>query len=66
MNMKKAYISPVILIMRTVPSQMLCSSVTGVSGTGNLNTDVDKSVGTDEYLSRRNQNVWDDEEDEEF
>lgn len=64
MNMKKAYITPVILTMRTVPMQMLCGSVTGVSGTGNLNTDVDKSGGTDEYLSRRNQSLWDEDEEE--
>lgn len=43
---------------------MTCSSVLGVTGTGNMDTEVSDEE-TDEYLTRRNYNLWDEEDEEE-
>lgn len=42
---------------------MICGSVQGVLGTGNLNDQVDVNEETTEYLSRH-RSVWDDDEEE--
>ena len=61
--MKKIYLSPAITIVHVVVEKMICSSVYGVSGTGNLSTTIDDDT-TDEYLSRKSRSVWDDDDDE--
>lgn len=62
--MKKTYIEPTLLITYVEPQRIICASIQGVSGTGNMNTAV-SGEETSEYLSRRNYNVWDEEEEEE-
>ncbi|MBR4898472.1 MAG: hypothetical protein IKZ48_06780 [Prevotella sp.] len=62
--MKKRYIEPAVLITYVEPLRMTCSSVLGVTGTGNMDTEVSDEE-TDEYLTRRNYNLWDEEDEEE-
>lgn len=59
--MKKTYIEPALLVTFVEPQRIVCTSVYGVAGTGNMNTAVSNEA-TDEYLSRRTRNVWDEEE----
>ena len=49
--MKKRYTEPMLQVMYVEPQRMVCASVLGVDGTGNLDTSVDDDA-TDEYLSR--------------
>ena len=62
--MKKTYIEPALLITYVEPQKLICTSIQGVSGTGNMETTVSNEE-TDEYLSRRRRSEWDDEEEEE-
>ena len=62
--MKKQYLSPAIVIIRVAPRNIICSSITGVEGTGKLSTDIDPDEETEDYLSRHH-NVWEEEEEEE-
>ena len=59
--MKKTYITPAVNVTSIVMTSMICNSLAGVSGTGSLKTDIDLQETTEEYLSRRRNNVWDDE-----
>jgi len=48
---------PTITIVTCRLEGIVCGSITGVTGTGNLNTDVDETQETDTYLSRQH-SVW--------
>ena len=58
--MKKKYLSPATVIISIAAHRIICSSITGIEGTGNLHTDVNPNEETEDYLSRRSNNVWDD------
>ena len=60
--MKKKYIRPSLLIVYIESQGIICTSTPGVAGTGNLSPTIDNEE-TDVYLSRRNHDVWDAEED---
>lgn len=49
--MKRKYIEPMLQVTYVEPQRMVCASVLGVDGTGNLDTSVDDDA-TDVYLSR--------------
>ncbi len=57
---KKSYMQPAITIVTCRLEGMVCGSVSGVAGTGKLNTDVDETRETDTYLSRQ-RSLWDEE-----
>ena len=57
---KKKYSSPAIVIIRVVSQRVICSSITGVEGTGKLSTEIYSDEETEDYLSRSLYNVWDD------
>ena len=58
--MKKTYIKPALLVTCVEPQGIVCTSVLGVAGTGNMDTAVSHEE-TDEYLSRRTYDPWDEE-----
>ena len=61
---KKTYIVPAIQVQRIMIQQMICGSLTGVSG----DTGVDKGEGDPEPTGgadTRRHNVWDDMDEEE-
>lgn len=49
---KKAYISPITIAIKVAPMSIVCTSITGVTGTGDLNTSLDEDDTETEYLSR--------------
>lgn len=51
---KKAYISPVTEAIKIAPASIVCTSITGVTGTADLDTSLDEDdLETEtEYLSR--------------
>jgi hypothetical protein len=61
--MKKKYIEPTLHITYVKPQSFICTSVYGVSGTGDFDTDLSDEE-TDLYLTRRT-NVWDDVDENE-
>lgn len=58
----KTYIKPDIdcLTLHTC----LPIAISGVSGTANMDEGIDPNKTTDEYLSRHQRSVWDDDEEE--
>lgn len=61
--MKKIYQKPEIQLTVVTVESILAGSVKGVTGTGALNTNINLTGGdtTDEYLSKENYNLWDED-----
>ena len=62
--MKRKYISPELVIEQVELQQFVCNSITNVSGDAGIGMGGDEQ-GTVAGDSRRHNNVWDDEEEEE-
>lgn len=63
--MKKKYVKPASIVTSMEEQGLICSSVVGVTGTGNMKT-VIGSGETDSYLSRHSYLEWDDEDEEDW
>lgn len=62
--MKKTYYKLTLLVTKVKMQTMICvSRIAGIEGTGAFNTNLIDDV-TDEYLSRRRNNVWEEEDDD--
>ena len=61
--MKKTYIQPSLVITYVEPQRMICASILGVAGTGKME-DAVSDEETNEYLTRRKRNEWEDEEED--